>query len=264
VQHMDPDRLVILALGESDEDPAESAHLAGCTSCRTEIDAVRHVADVSAETQGLAELPPPPDRVWQAIAAGVARSRPAPSASAAPTPPGVRDHTVPTSSGHAGRGLPQTPDRRPGRRLPRVLHRMPRTLVAVAAAVLAIAGTVTVIQLTGRPSTTTVTARASLSPLQGAPANAAGNARVLAGGELHIHASDLPLTTGHYEVWLIDPDDTTKMVQLGSLNAAADVTLPIAPSVDLNRYRLVDVSAEANDGNSAHSGKSLLRGTLTS
>jgi hypothetical protein len=247
VQHMDPDRLVILALGESSEDSDESAHLAGCEHCRTEIDAIRHIADVSAETQGLTALPPPPDRVWQNIAAEVARSRPETPVTAAPatTPPVVRDLTVARSR----------------RRVPR---RLPLLLTAAAAAILGIAGTVTVIRLDDRPPAVAVTARASLAPLQGAPANAAGNARVLAGAGLHIHASDLPLTTGHYEVWLIDPDDTTKMVQLGSLNAAADVTLPIAPTVDLNRYRLVDVSAESNDGNSAHSGKSLLRGTLTS
>ena len=54
------------------------------------------------------------------------------------------------------------------------------------------------------------------------------------------------------------------MVSIGNLpGRAGDVTLPIPPGTDLNRYRLVDISAEAHDGNSAHSGDSLLRGTLT-
>jgi hypothetical protein len=48
-----------------------------------------------------------------------------------------------------------------------------------------------------------------------------------------------------------------------ALSGAKDAVLPLPPGVDLNRYRLVDVSAEAYDGNAAHSGKSLLRGTLT-
>ena len=93
MQHLDPDRLVILALGESTEDAAESDHLAGCTDCRTEIDAMRHVAALSAETQDLRELPPPPDRVWQAITAAVAAPPPAqaaPSLTAVPTPERVR------------------------------------------------------------------------------------------------------------------------------------------------------------------------------
>ena len=41
------------------------------------------------------------------------------------------------------------------------------------------------------------------------------------------------------------------------------MVLPLPPGADLNRYRLVDVSAEPHDGDAAHSGKSLLRGTLT-
>lgn len=74
---------------------------------------------------------------------------------------------------------------------------------------------------------------------------------------------NLPLTTGYYEVWLIDPENTTKMMAVGNLSAEPGEVLPLPPGADLNRYRLVDVSAEAYDGNSAHSGKSLLRGTLT-
>jgi hypothetical protein len=88
---------------------------------------------------------------------------------------------------------------------------------------------------------------------------------VLADRKLDLDIQDLPLTTGFYQVWLIDPDDLTKMVPVGMLGTSTgDVELPIGPTVDLNQFRVVDVSAEANDGNSAHSGKSLLRGTLTS
>ena len=82
--------------------------------------------------------------------------------------------------------------------------------------------------------------------------------------ELRVDVSDLPLTTGYYEVWLIDPEDTSRMQSLGGLPAGAEAVLPIPPGTDLRTYRLVDVSVEAHDGNSAHSGDSLLRGTLTS
>jgi len=40
------------------------------------------------------------------------------------------------------------------------------------------------------------------------------------------------------------------------------VDLPLPSTVDLKDYRLVDVSAELYDGNAAHSGHSLLRGSL--
>jgi hypothetical protein len=42
------------------------------------------------------------------------------------------------------------------------------------------------------------------------------------------------------------------------------VALPVPPGTDLNRFRLVDISDEPHDGDSTHSGRSLLRGTLTS
>ncbi len=247
MQHLDPDRLVILALGEDAVDAAESDHLAGCTDCRTEIDAMRHVAELSAETQDLRDLPPPPDRLWQNIAAAVSVPRPGPAAAplaAVPTPPPVR-----RPDGTERRGRPRW---------------LAPVLAAAAAAVLAIAGTVTAIRLTDRPPAAAVTARAALAPLPEAPANARGNAQVLDDGRLRLRIQDLPLTTGYYEIWLIDADDTTKMVSLGTLGATPQVELPIPQNADLNRYRLVDVSAEPWDGRSEHSGKSLLRGTLTS
>jgi hypothetical protein len=234
VQHLDPDRLVLLALAESTTDEAEAVHLAGCAECQTELDALKHVADLGAETQGLADLPRPPDRVWAGIAAATSQNQ---------------------------KHFPVRAHAPANRKRPRWLAPV---LSAAAAAILAVAGTVAVIRLAD--TSPSVTAKAALAPLPAAPSNARGDARVLANGELGIDVSHLPLTTGYYEVWLIDPENTTKMVSIGNLpdrSDGPDVVLPIPPGTDLNTYRLVDVSAEAHDGNSAHSGKSLLRGTLT-
>ena len=242
MQHLDPDRLVLLALSESSAEQDESVHLAGCAGCRGEIDALKYVAEVGAETQSLRDLPPPPDRVWAGIAADVAQAGPA-------------DHAVVRLPSGAGR--PAASRRRSRRWTAPVL-------AAAAAAVLAIAGTVAVTRLTDRPPPPAVTARAALAPLPTAPASARGDAEVLSGDQLRLAVANLPLTTGYYEIWLLNPDDTTKMLSIGNLpGQAGDVTLPIPPGTDLNRYRLVDISAEAHDGNSAHSGDSLLRGTLT-
>ena len=231
MQHLDPDRLVLLALSEEAADTDESVHLAECPGCSAEIDDLRHVAELGAETQGLRALPPPPERVWAGIEAAV---------------------TAPV------RRLPQRRERR---------WVLP-VLAAAAAAVLAIAGTVTVQRFTDRPPPPAVTAKANLSRLGAAPVAAGGAAEVIGGERLRVDVRNLPLTTGYYEVWLIDPDDTTRMMAMGNLSGAAlsgaaDVVLPLPPGADLNRYRLVDVSAEGFDGDSAHSGKSLLRGTLT-
>jgi len=231
VQHLDPDRLVLLALSEATADTDESVHLAGCPGCSAEIDELRHVAELGAETQGLRALPPPPERVWAGIEAATTA---------------------------------------PVRRLPQRRARSWRTpvLAAAAAAVCAIAGTIVVQQLADRPTVPAVTAKASLARLGDAPATAGGGAQVIGGDRLRLNVRNLPLTNGYYEVWLIDPDDTTKMMAMGNLSGAAlsgaaDVVLPLPPGADLNRYRLVDVSAETYDGDAAHSGTSLLRGTLT-
>ena len=229
--HLDPDRLVTLALGDGFADDAESAHLTGCAACRGELDALSHVAELGSETQGMQDLPDPPDRIWAAVTAEIQED-----------PDIVRV------------------SRRPQRNRPRWLSPL---VAAVAAAVLAVAGTVSVIRFTGRPAAPAITAQATLAPLALAPRTAAGDAQVLAGDQLRLDVHNLPLTTGYYEVWLIDPEDTTKMMALGNLTGSAQVVLPLPPGADLNRYRLVDISAEAYDGNSAHSGKSLLRGTLT-
>jgi hypothetical protein len=232
-QHLDPDRLVLLALAEDGQDPAESVHLADCPSCRRDLTALRQVAELGAETQELRDLPAPPERMWRAVQAQVG------GGSADPSEP-----------------APVAP--RPRRRWP-----VP-VLAAVAAAVVAVAGTVVVTRVVQREPAEQVTARATLSALPTVPASAHGSVRILADGRMRVDVRDLPLTTGYHEVWLIDPTDTSKMVSIGNLPDASETELPLPPGTDLNRYRLVDVSDEAHDGDAAHSGHSLLRGTLTS
>ena len=230
MEHLDPDRLVLFALSEEAEDAGESGHLARCAACRHELDTLRTVAGLGAESHDLRDLPPPPEQLWQRIEAGIAK--PAPEEKPSPV-----------------------------RRIrPRWL--LP-ALAAAAAAVLAVAGTVAVDRFVGRAPAETVTARATLAPLATVPAAAGGTVQVLSDGEMRIDVRNLPLTTGFHEVWLIDPDDVSKMVALGNLPDKRDAVLPVPPGIDMNRYRLVDVSDEPHDGDAAHSGRSLLRGILT-
>jgi hypothetical protein len=249
VQHLDPDRLVDLALFDSSADTDESVHLTACQGCRAEIDALKQVAEIGAETQSVRDLPAPPESVWAGIAAATGVSA-EPGAEPGPAQDDVV-RPIDTARGN-------------GRRRHRPRKWLPPFLLATAAAVLAIVGTVAVADLIGRQPAQDVIARATLQPLRGAPPSARGDAEVLGGDVLRVDVSQLPLTAGYYEVWLLNPDDTSKMQSLGSLSGKSDeVVLPIPPGTDLNTYRLVDVSAEPHDGNSAHSGDSLLRGTLT-
>ena len=65
---------------------------------------------------------------------------------------------------------------------------------------------------------------------------------------------------GFYEVWLISPD-VTHMVSVGVLQGTTgDFALP--QGIDLRQYPLVDISIQTYADNGAHSGKSVLRGTL--
>ena len=67
-----------------------------------------------------------------------------------------------------------------------------------------------------------------------------------------------------YELWLLDDDG--RMIALGSFRIGADgrskveLPIPVAPS----RYRYFDVSLQADNGNPAHSGISILRGPTSS
>jgi anti-sigma-K factor RskA len=229
VEHLEPDRLVLLALADGPADIGESVHLTECLDCRRDLETLRHVAVLGSEGEELRDLPTPPERVWHAIEAEVRQRR-------APAPMRQR--------------------RRPAWLTP--------VLAAAAAAVIAVTGTVGVTRFVQREPVERITARATLAALPTVPPSAHGSARVLADGELRIDVRDLPLTTGYHEVWLIDPDNPTRMVSIGNLGSQPEVTLPLPPGTDLRQYRLVDISDEAHDGDAAHSGHSLLRGTLTS
>jgi anti-sigma-K factor RskA len=239
VQHLDPDRLVLLALSEELEEPTEIDHLEHCADCRREIRVLRDVAEIGAQTGELRDLPAPPEHLWQAIEAGITAPQ-APAGSAAPVVDLAR--------------------RRSRRTRPRWLAPV---LAAAAATVLAVAGTVGFDRFIDRTPGDQVTARATLTPLATVPPNAGGDVQVLADGQLRIDVRNLPLTSGFHEVWLLDPDTPGKMVAVGNLPGKAEAVLTVPAGTDLNRYRLVDVSDEPHDGDATHSGKSLLRGTLT-
>jgi hypothetical protein len=236
VEHPDEEALALLALGEdSAEGGPHAGHLDSCDHCRAEVAALRRVAEIGVQTQEVRDLPPPPNAVWDRIAAATEAA------------PSTVDSTV------SARPRPRW------------------TLVAaaaVAALVVGVAGTLVVTRDRERPAPVacgTVVARADLAALPLAPTGATGEARVLCDGpdrRLHLHVSGLPRPVGYYEVWLIDPD-SMEMTAVGQLGDGADVLLPLPSTADLQRFRLVDISAEQYDNNQTHSGKSLLQGQLT-
>ncbi|MGC1213791.1 MAG: anti-sigma factor, partial [Micromonospora sp.] len=105
MQHLDHDRLVFLALGESEAEGGEATHLDTCVHCRAELEALQHVARLGAGTQGLGDLPDPPELVWEGIVAEIRAAEELPSLS------GRREPRPP-----AGPGEPPAPPARDRRR----------------------------------------------------------------------------------------------------------------------------------------------------
>jgi hypothetical protein len=132
-------------------------------------------------------------------------------------------------------------------------------LVAVAAALVGIVVVGAVVALGGGDGDDELVAETTLERLG---ATGSGRAELLAEDgqyQLRLETSDLQDDDGYLELWLIDPS-VTKMVSLGPLRP--DGIYDVPPGVDPSAFPVVDISAEPVDGDPAHSGHSLLRGTL--
>ncbi len=277
--HPDEEALAALALAPGDERPeaadtsgttgaedvpaAVREHVASCTACTTEVEALRETAEMLARiTPAEADSPltEPPARVWAAVEA---ETRPAGTVHttrlASPTRPG------PGPAGGPG------PSRRPW--------------LLVAAAVVAgvlvggagdrlLAGSgepaPTATSTPGSTGTTSSTAGPSVLariPLTQVDGQATlGDAVLLRDGdvtELRVDTSappGAPPGGGYREVWLLNVDGE-RMVAVGVL-AGRTETFAVPRGLLRRGYRVVDVSSEPADGNPAHSGDSIMRGTL--
>jgi anti-sigma-K factor RskA len=86
----------------------------------------------------------------------------------------------------------------------------------------------------------------------------------IAGDRAELRGQGMPPSGRHdyYEAWLADARG--RMVSMGTFrvhrDGSVDARMPVA--VDVSRYRLVDVSLERDDGNPAHSTRSVMRARL--
>ena len=224
--HLEPDRLILLALGESDADPMDTGHLADCQACRDDLAGYREVARLTADTRDLAALPAPSASTWQGIAAQL-------------LPAGAPVIAVAT--------------RRIGRRAVRWWP--------LAAAVAALAGSLTTlgVQRWHQDGDGRVVAIAELRPLAGVGGAGRGTARIVDHGhglQLEVTVADLPQPAAYYTVWIFDGKNV--MVPLGSPGPGPLNLPPVAG--DPARYPIVDISAQ-DLGQQQH-GRSLLQGRL--
>jgi hypothetical protein len=232
-QHSDPDQLALRALGE--DVPELDQHLAGCAECRRELDELRAVVATAREVEPEDQPVAPPPAVWEAVSAEL----------------GLRG--VAAGDELAARRMPT------GRRRGALL-------LAAAAAVTGIAvGAAGALLLSGDDGTAPaqVVAQADLAALP--EHQGSGSATVhTSDGErvLVVDVSDLTKGDGFYEVWLLD-SEAQRLVSLGLLEGD-EGRFPLPEQVDVGEYPVVDVSIEPTDGDPAHSGNSVVRGTLSS
>ncbi|RZS57616.1 anti-sigma-K factor rskA [Microcella putealis] len=261
-QHCDTGSLALGALGEA-LDRAADEHLRECGRCQHELARMTATVSVARSTLGETSLQSPPSRVWQGVhretGLGAALRRdplmPADSDAALATRPAAAEAppAAPVVS------LADARARRSG------IRRFVTPLVAAAAAAALVAGIAVGWQALAPRASDTVLASASLEALP-AWAGSTGAAEIVerADGERVVRIDiDAPAVSGAvHEVWLLTPE-VDGLISLGLL-ADADGEFVIPAGVDLERYSVVDVSAEPLDGDPAHSGDSVVRGALES
>ena len=252
MQHCDPEVLSLVALGEP-AGPPDAAHLAGCPQCQADV--AELAAVVSAVKVDLPDGPPvaPPSRVWTQIAAQT-------GVQAQPRP-----LLVLRQGGQGGQRGRDRGGRGRGRGWSTPLRN--RAVLAVAASALLIGagvGSLATRLITGTPAAPAgpVVAQVQLAAFPVAPA-AGGTATVVQasdGEHLVVDVSRLGTLQGeYYEVWLIDTS-VKHMVAVGILRGTQGQFV-VPTGLDLRRFPVVDISVQ-EPGNPAHSGHSVLRGTL--
>ncbi|MGC0273243.1 anti-sigma factor [Pseudactinotalea sp. Z1739] len=251
MEHPDDGTLALLALGEQQGvTRAQSRHVAECTTCRKELEALRRVVSAGRAGVGESGLERPGEHVWSRISAellGPPASGPAGAPEVSAVAPEVSAEPV----------------RAPVPQLARRSSRTWRTAwVAAAAFLLGVGATVVADQLRTPPAPE-VLATAELAPLpewSEADAGAAALHEVDGARVLNVEL-DPGLGEGYREVWLID-SDLERLISLGVLVGSEGV-FDVPDNLDMGEFLIVDVSDEPYDGDPAHSGNSIVRGELS-
>lgn len=238
--HSDPDDLALLALGEQLDDP----HLASCARCQRDLEQLRAVVTTARSVTPEDHPQAPPPEVWDRVVAELGLVGGADAEASAAGASAAGDELA-ARRARSRRGF--------------------TALVAAAAAVIGIAVGAGGSALVGGSDdgSGTVVASASLAALPDRSGTGEATVRTVDGERvLVLDVSGLTRADGFYEVWLLDAD-AKRLVSLGLLDSSTGrFTLP--REVDVSDFPVVDVSIEPADGNPAHSGDSVVRGTLTS
>ncbi|AQY03014.1 MULTISPECIES: anti-sigma factor [Microbacterium] len=267
MSHLDDEKIALIAMGEPVGSDADMQHLVECESCAAEVAEMSRVALVARSSVVEGDLEAPPADVWSRIHGelGLTEVVAADPASIAgelepPPEPEPEPELEPDSE-------PAAADAGHPRQRARVRSRRRSSasvwiLAASMALVVAIGAGVWIARAL-TPSSAVI-ASAELAAFPDHP-DAVGQAEVDDDGDgrrtLTVTLEGDELADGDYrEVWLIR-EDGQALISLGVLDDASG-TFRVPDGVDLDEYRLVDISFEPVDGDPAHSGDSIVRGEL--
>lgn len=258
MQHLDPETLALLALGEHPRDvstDADRTHLDACAACSAELSSLSDVSQVAGTVTGADVLVAPGPAVWERIHAELGLR------DVGPENPGQEPARAATDGRPSRLSVVDGTGRTAGGPRPRRL--LPWVSAAAAAALVAgVAGGV----LWERRESTVPEVTLASATLDALPAwpDATGQARLEEspdGLRQVVVEVDADATPGGYrEVWLL-ADDLSGLVSLGVLEGA-EGRFDVPADLDVTRFSLVDVSQEPLDGDPAHSGDSIVRGAL--
>ena len=284
-RHSDPEILAMMAMGEPDILLADELHVQECAGCLDELNSLMRVATLARSGSPL-DLPldVPGPAVWGSISRtlGLAADvTPAPFGTAVPAVAPAAQSVVapaaesavslaaapdPATSSPPGATRLSAGSSTRGHRASRQRRRLIAPILAGALAVVVATGAILVATNAFAPKTAapkpTILAEARLTALPGW-AGSSGEAileKTASGRQVVVTVSESRNVPGYREVWLIS-SDFTKLISVGVLEGTRG-SFTIPADVNIADYPILDVSSEMPDGNPAHSGASIVRGTL--
>jgi hypothetical protein len=229
IDHMDEDMIALLALGESIEG-IDSGHLRVCVLCQSKVDQLRAVVATSRSITDEDQLLSPPDALWENIVTEL-------------------ESNSDSRDDHGGA--------RGGARGARM------GWFALAAAVGVLVGSLGTIVISDERNPAPTVAQAELEPLADQDVRGVAQVRQTANGPvLLVDLPGLPDPSGYYEVWMLSPN-ADSMISVGIMGSGAVNEFPLPAGMDMMAFPVVDVSLEEFDGDVTHSGKSVVRGELS-
>lgn len=270
MNHPDIELLTQLALDDPLALDAETlVHIADCDECTHEIAMLERVVSATAairDDRTLTTLLPPPDHVWEQIAATTGAEQAAADVAGSTGVDGVpRQVGATTTNARPDAGTGDDPPQvRSDTAAPPPRRRPALQLIAAAVVGVVVGGLLTWV-LTERTDDSGGNAtNLATSQLTGIDGHSTSGEATFEpndnGGRITITLDPEDPGPGFVQAWLLD-EETGGMVALGVIDGD-EGTFAVPSDLDLSVFNQIDISLEPYDGDPQHSAVSLARGPL--